>query len=326
MGIHKLRALEYLVAVVDAGGFAAAARSLGVASPSVHRLVSALEREVGATLLLREGGVLRPTEEGTAYVERARRLLSDLADLEQSLRDTSKRPSGTLVIAAHSVVTKFLLAEVLPAFLEACPEVRVDLRDPGAGRELAQLGADVLLMFGWPPEQDAILRTLAHTRWLIVAAPAFWNRHGVPHTPADLARHPCALFRTPYGEVLDRWSFTRGGERVEVTVDGPLIGDDRTALDAPLLAGRLVARANDLTVREALSKGTLQPVLLDWEGLHAPPLNLLYRKSIARQPRVRAFVEFIRAETSARTAHRLPAGLPEPNPPSRPDWFRRRVG
>lgn len=326
MAIHKLRALEYLVSVVDTGGFAAAGRALGVAPASVHRLVNALEREVGATLLVRDGGKPRPTPEGAAYVERARRILSELADLEQSLHDTTKTPSGTLVIASHSVVTKFVLADLLPAFLAACPGVRVDLRDAGAGRDLGQLGADLLLLFGWPPAQDAILRTLARTRWLVVATPAFWNLHGVPDTPADLARYPCALFRTPYGEVLDRWTFARGDLRAEVRVDGPLVGDDRNALDAPLLAGRLVARVNDLTARDALARGLLQPVLLDWDGLHSPPLNLLYRKSLARQPRVRAFVDFIRTSAEALATNRLPSGMPEPRSPTKPDWFRKRVG
>ena len=170
MAIHKLRALEYLVAVVEHGSFAAAARQLGVAAPSVHRLVSALEAELGQPLLLRDGTRLMPTPDARAYVERARELVADLQGLDASLRDSAQAPTGTLVLAAQSVVMHFVLAEALPKFHEAFPGIRVDLRDAGASRDLGQLGADLLLMFGWPPPQPAVMRTLAQTRWLVVGA------------------------------------------------------------------------------------------------------------------------------------------------------------
>lgn len=76
MASHKLRALEYLVAVVEHGGFNAAARKLGVAAPSVHRLVSALEAELGVVLLDRATSPLRPVPDAVAYVESARQLVA----------------------------------------------------------------------------------------------------------------------------------------------------------------------------------------------------------------------------------------------------------
>ena len=169
------------------------------------------------------------------------------------------------------------------------------------------------------------MRTLAETRWLIVATPAYWERHGVPTHPSDLSRYPSALFKTPFGEVMRRWVFERGDERVEVSVDGWLVSDSRLALDAPVYQGQLAARINDLTVHSGLTDGTLQPVLLDWHGLNAPPLSLLVRRSVARQPRVRAWVDFL-VETSERlTAQRLPAGLPPVPVATRPDWWRKRA-
>lgn len=326
MSLNTLRALEYLVAVVDHGSFAAAARSLGVATPSVHRMVGALERDAGIALLHRDGPRVRATRDAEGYVARARRVVAEVAELQAGLRDTTRAPRGTIVVACHSVVTRFVLARVLPVFHAAYPDIVLDLRDPGSQRDLVALGADVLLLFGWPPPQDAILRTLAQTRWLIVGAPAYWTRNGVPEHPQALAGHPCAVYRTPYGEVLDRWRFARAGERVEVTLDARLVGDDRNALDAPVLAGRMIARVNDLTARDALARGRLQPVLLDWEGMHSPPLNLLVRKSLVRQPRVRAFVDFMRAAVAAQTAERLPHGLPAVPVATPPEWFRRRVG
>jgi DNA-binding transcriptional LysR family regulator len=326
MAIHKLRALEYLVAVVDTGGYTAAARRLGVAAPSVHRLVNALEAEIGLALLEHDAQPLLPTAEGLRYVERARTLLGELQALEASLHDRSSAPQGTLTVAAHSTVMEHMLADVLPRFHDRFPQVRIDLRDAGTQRDLEQLGTDVLMQMGWPPAQAASLRTLVHSRWLVVATPGFWARHGVPQHPSDLAALPCTLFRVPYGEVLRRWVFQRGDERVEVEVDGWLTSDNRVALDAPLLAGQVVSRVSDLTVRSAVHAGTLQPVLLDWVGQSAPPLNLLFRRSLARQPRLRAWVDFLADWAAVQDRERLPAGLPPVAPAQRPEWFKRRVG
>jgi len=325
MAIHKLRALEYLVCVVEQGGFNAAARKLGVAAPSVHRLVTSLEANLQTQLLDRASTPIVPTPEGVAYIERARRLVGELKELDASLRDDASIPTGTVVVAAQNVALEFVVAKCLPRFHLQYPSVHVDLIEAGTLRDVSRLKADVLVQFGWPPKQEAILRTLAHTRWLVAASPSFWARHGVPGHPAELSRYPCALFRTGYGEVLRRWTFTRGDERIDVDVDGWLTCDNRIPMDEAVFEGQLVARLNDLTTMDALRAGRLQPVLLDWRALHSPPLNLLIRKAGARQPRVRAWIDFLAEEVSAMSRNRLPAGLPPVLPTEIPAWFKRRT-
>ena len=290
------------------------------------KVVKALEAELGLVLLDPASYPLRPTREAAAYGDRARVLVAELQSLDASVHDQAQSPSGLVVVAAQSVVMHFVLADLLPRFHARYPGVQIDLIDAGTSRDLSQLEADVLLQFGWPLPQEASLRTLAPTRWLVVASPSYGARHGVPRHPSDLARHPCVLFRTPTGEVIRRWDFERGDEQVQVAVDGWLRGDQRVALDAPLYAGQVVARINDMTAHPGLRDGTLQPVLLDWTGLNAPPLNLLIRRAAARQPRVRIWVDFIAEQVDRLTAHRLPAGLSPVQPSKRPDWFKRRVG
>jgi DNA-binding transcriptional LysR family regulator len=325
VSVHKLRGLEYLVAVIDAGGFNAAGRQLGVAAPSVHRLVRALEAELGVALIDRSTQPLRPTPYAVAYVERARSLLAELRELDASLHDQSAAPRGTLSVAVHTVVLQFVLPALLPRFHARYPEIRLDIVEAGTSRDLARLGTDALLQFGWPPEQDAILRTLAETRWLIVATPAYWARHGIPTHPSDLARHACALYKTPFGEVLRQWAFEKDGERVVVQVDGWLVSDNRHVHDAALYAGQIVERVNDLTAHPGIGDGSLQPVLLDWTGLNSPPLSLILKRSLARQPRMRAWVEFLAEQAEQLTQRRQPAGLPAVRPAARPDWWLKRV-
>jgi DNA-binding transcriptional LysR family regulator len=325
MAVHKLRGLEYLVAVVDAGGFNAAARQLGVAAPSVHRLVSALEAELGLLLIDRSAQPLRPTAHAVAYVERARSLLEEMRELDASLRDQTQAPRGTVSVAAHSVVMQFILPDLLARFHARYPEIQLDIREAGSVRDLSRLGTDMLIQFGWPPPQDALLRTLAETRWLVVAAPSYWARHGIPRHPSELSGHRCALFRTPFGEVIRDWAFVRGGESAMVRVDGWLVSDNRQVLDAPLYGGQFVARINDLTAHPGIAHGSLQPVLLDWVGQNSPPLSLVLKRSLARQPRIRAWVDFLAEQTAQLAASRLPAGLPPVPTAQRPDWWKKRV-
>lgn len=325
MAVHKLRGLEYLVAVVDAGGFNAAGRQLGVAAPSVHRLVQALEAELGMVLIDRSAKPLRPTAYAVTYIDRARSLLAEMRELDASLHDQTSSPKGTITLAAHTVVLEFVLPAVLKRFHGRYPDIRLEVIEAGSSRDLAKLGTDALVQFGWPPEQDAILRTLAETRWLVVAAPSYWAKYGIPLHPAELATHHCGLFRTPFGEVIRQWAFEKGGERVVADVDGWLVSDNRCVLDAPLYGGHFVARINDLTAHPGIDDGSLQPVLLDWTGLNAPPLSMIVKRSMARQPRMRAWMDFVAEQTRQLTLVRKPGGLPPVQPAQRPDWWRRRV-
>jgi len=325
MGIHKLRGLEYLVAAVDDGSFSAAARRLGVATPSVHRLVQALEAELGVALIDRSAQPLRPTPYAMGYVERARGLLAELRELDASLQDQSQAPRGTISLAADSVAREYLLPTMVSAFHARFPDIEIHIMEAGSVRDLARLGTDLLMQSGWPPPQDAVLRTLAESRWLVVATPTYWTRHGQPLQPSDLAQHRCALYRTPFGEVLRRWVFQRDGQKEAVDVEGWLVSDNRSVLDGPLLAGQVVARVNDLSIRSKLADGSLQPVLLDWTGLHAPPISLVVKRSLTRQPRVRAWIDFAAEQAKQLAQERLPGGLPPVRPSERPDWWRRRV-
>lgn len=86
-----------------------------------------------------------------------------------------------------------------------------------------------------------------------------------------------------------------------------------------------MARINDLTAHPGIGNGRLQPVLLDWNGLNSPPLSLVIKPSLVRQPRVRAWVDFVAEHAHRLVSSRLPAGLPPVQPSERPDWWKKRV-
>jgi DNA-binding transcriptional LysR family regulator len=125
--------------------------------------------------------------------------------------------------------------------------------------------------------------------------------------------------------VLKQWVFECDGQKQVVDVEGWLVSDSRSVLEGPLLAGQMVARVTDLSTRRELADGSLQPVLLDWTGLHSPPISLVAKRSLTRQPRVRAWIDFAAEYTAELARGRLPGGLPAVRPSERPEWWKRRV-
>lgn len=291
--MDQLRALQYFVAAAEEGSFAGAARRLEVSVPSVHKLLTSLEAKLGARLMDRTSRGLTLTASGEAYLDACRPLLQELAALDAAVSRSAENPSGTLVIGAPSQLAQHFLLPALPRFHARYPEIQIDIRivqrpsDPDAG------AVDVFLLHGWPEANDLVHRRLGQPRTVIAATPAYWAARGIPQHPRDLERHACMLMRNPAGILIDLWEFERGGEAAAVKVGGWLCSNDREVVMACVLGGEGVGRFSESSTRSLLRSGRLVPVLLDWEVQGGPPLNLLYRASHRRTPRVRLLLDFI---------------------------------
>jgi LysR family transcriptional regulator for bpeEF and oprC len=293
--MDKLRALGYFVACADEGSFASAARRLELSVPAVQKLVSVLERNLGARLFERSVRGLTLTASGQAYLESCRPLLAELVAVDETLRRSAHRPTGVLVIAAHSQLALHLLLPALPLFHSRYPDIQIDVRVIHRLTDADAQIADVFVLHGWPQANDLVHRQLGHTRALIVGAPEYWASRGIPGHPRDLAQHTCLLMRNPAGIVIDLWEFERSSEKAAVKVSGWLCSNGREVVLDGVLAGEGIARLNHLTTRAHLQAGRLQPVLLDWEVQGGPPVNVLYRPNQRRTPRVRLFLDFVTA-------------------------------
>lgn len=319
--MNKLRALQYFVASAEAGSLTAAARTLQVSVPAVQKLVTSLERDLGVKLFSRSRQGLRLTASGAGYLESCRPLLAELATMDEAVSRSVHRPSGTLVIGLHAQLAHHLVLPALPEFHRLYPEIQVDLRVINRVTDADAEAVDVFLLHGWPESQDLVHRRLGHSKTFIAASPEYWQAHGVPVHPADLERHVCLVMRNPAGILIDLWDFARGDDKVSVAVNGWLCTNGREVLLHAVLAGEGVGRFTELTTREHVAAGRLVPVLQDWEVHGGPPVNLLYRPSQRRTPRVRLFIEFVTTLLREREADGLQRLFPE-----RPLWHRRGPG
>ncbi|CAD5372729.1 HTH lysR-type domain-containing protein [Rubrivivax sp. A210] len=294
--MDKLKALEYFVAAVEEGSFARAAQRLEISTPAVQKLVGALERSLGLSLLERGARGVRLTASGSEYLDRSRALLSEVEELghaERRLKGAGERPSGTLSVAAHSQLAHHVLLPALPRFHALYPDIEIDFRIVNRIGDADATSADVLLLHGWPEvPPDYVHRKLGDARGLIMAAPEHWAAHGVPQHPSELAGYTCLLMRNPAGIVLDLWEFKRDGQTVQVQAKGWLSSNAREATLDLVIGGHGVGRFAELTTREHVQSGRLVPVLLDWAVQGAPPVNLLFKGNARRTPRLRAFIDF----------------------------------
>jgi DNA-binding transcriptional LysR family regulator len=322
--MDKLRALQYFVAAAAESSLSGAARRFQVSTTAVAKMITALERSAGVRLFDRTAHGLTLTASGDEYLASCMPALSQLELADEILSSAASRTSGTLVVGVQHVIASQVLAPALPRFHALHPHIEIDVRDFTRATEEQTRGVDVFLVLGWPEAGDLVRRQIAAARFIVVASPSYWATRGLPRHPEELAQYTCLPIRNVDGTVMDLWSFVRDGEQASVKIRGWLVASN-THRDLPVelaLAGQGVARIPDWTNRRELESGALVQALPDWESPEAPPVNLLYRPSVRRIPRVRAFMNFvveIFRELEAERTHPVAAS-------ARPAWLKRPHG
>jgi LysR family transcriptional regulator for bpeEF and oprC len=324
--MDKLRAMQYFNRVVESGTFTAAARSLDISTPAVTQLVGALERSLSVALLHRTNRGLSLTPDGERYYETSRRLADELKDLESRLGAREAKPRGTLTVGMRHAVARYCVMPRITRFLERFPDIEIVTKPLLSMQDFAAENLDVAVQVGWPDERELAVRPLARTRLVVCASPEYLKRHGWPREPEDLRNHHCLVFRGAVTTLLDRWTFEKDSERRTIDVKTRLLSDDRTWLDEAACAGAGVIRFVDLTVGRYLSSGQLVPLLTEWEGLEAPVIYALYRRSERHSKLVRVFVDFlveVFAELEAERPFGPARGVPRV---AKPEWEGRAHG
>lgn len=321
--MDKLRALEYFVAAAEEGSLSGAARRLQVTAPAALKLISALERRLGAALFERSPQGLALTPDGTRYLESCRPILEQLADADDAITGATSRPHGTVVLGTQAFTQAAHILPALGQFHARYPGIALDIRTIDRLNEPEAAAVDVFVLFGWHEAPDMIHRRIAQGSYHVAATPGYWAAHGTPHRPRDLAAHECLAFRNSVGTLLDYWEFDRSGEHEAVSVRGWLASTDPQLVMGAALDGEGVVRLTHLRAREHVRRGQLQLVLEDWTARHPPPVSVFFRPKHRRTARVRLVVDF-----ATDIFQRLQAEHEEGLSPTvaRPTWYYRSYG
>ena len=291
MKLPDFEAWAVFASVVEHRSFSGAAVALGVSKATVSKAISRLETRLGTTLFHRTSRRLTLTDSGSALAERAQRILNEGELAEEQALDAASAPAGLVRIAAPLTFGIKHLGPVLADFLALHPAIRIDLRLSDAFVDIVGEGIDVAIRIAELPDSSLRARRLGPVTGHIVGAPAYWEKHGRPRHPADLAHHACFTYANIANP--DVWRFRKaGGEDAAVRVEGPIRTDNGEAILPALRAGLGVAVLPGFIVDDDLAAGTLEAVLPDWSTGSAA-LHLITPPGTLRPARVEVLIDFL---------------------------------
>jgi DNA-binding transcriptional LysR family regulator len=291
--------LSAFVAVARAGGFRDAARATSNSASGLSDAVRRLEAKLGIRLLNRTTRSVVPTEAGRSLLARLNPVLNEVEsalDVVNGFRDT---PTGTLKLNVPMSAARLVLPSIVPRFLAAYPEIRLEVIADETFVDVLAAGCDAGIRYEEKLEQDMIAVPIGPRvqRMAAAAAPDYLDRRGRPQHPRDLLDHACMRARFASGAVI-RWTFERDGEEVTIDPAGQLLVQVGGALDLKIdaaVAGTGIVYLFEDWLRPYIERGQLEPVLEPWWPSFSGPYLYYPGRRLVPAP-LRAFVDFIRAD------------------------------
>lgn len=281
--------MEIFVAVADAGSYTAVAERFDMSAVMIGKHIVSLETRLGARLLTRTTRRQSLTEIGVAYCEQSRVILAQVRDADSGAESMRLVPRGRLRVSAPVTFGAESLAPLLPSYLDAHPEVAIDLDLNDRFVDLVEDRYDVAIRIGTLDDSGMVARALRPYRTIICASPDYLARHGTPHTPADLAQHQCLDF-TSWSKMV-RWRL-RDADGADKPPASRLRTNNGRALKQAALAGGGIVMQAEVMLADEVTTGRLVPLL----EAHLPkprPMHLLYPRDRHATPKLTTFVDFV---------------------------------
>lgn len=285
--------LPLFLAVAEEPNFRAAADRLGVTRSAVSQGVRRLEDQFGAQLVMRTTRAVTLTEAGERLRDALSRPMAEIAGAMERGTDDAV-PRGHLRIAATSIAERFLSGPLVASFAAAHPLVTLDVTVTDEEFDIVAEGFDAGVRLGEVIEQDMIAVPLTGEQHeMVVAAPAYLDRHGRPETPADLLHHRCIGWRPRPRVAPYRWEFEKDGKAFDIAVEPQITSNDLRFLLRTALAGGGITFATADTFRPHVESGELVSLLEDYLPPF-PGFYLYFPQRSDQLPKLRAMVDHVR--------------------------------
>ena len=289
--MDRLTGLSVLVAAVEQGSLAAAARTLGMTPAMAGKHLAAIEASLGVRLLHRTTRKLHLTEVGQDYYRRGRHILESLEEADRAASELQDEPRGTLRISAPASFGALHLGRPVADFIRRHPGVMVEMSLEDRFVDLIAGGLDLAIRIGSLPDSSLIARRFARSSMIACAAPSYLAEKGRPSSPSALRRFDRLAFSRAVS--AGDWSFTDKSGRA-YKVEGPvrLFADNMEMLLAAALAGAGVVYGPSFVLGEHVASGALERLLPDYVteslGIHA-----VYPSARLVGAKVRRFIDLL---------------------------------
>jgi len=288
--MDSLGSLNAFVKAAEARSFTVAGRQLGVSSSAIGKAVARLEERLGVRLFHRSTRTITLTPEGALFLERGRRIFSEIEAAEQELAQTQGAPRGKLRVSLP--LAGMLMMPALTAFMRSYPEIDLELDFTDRLVNVIEEGFDAVVRAGEVSDSRLMQRSLGTFRLMLVGSADYFAQRGLPQKPNDLEAHACLHHRFATNGKLERWPMRRG--RKDIVLDLPTTAVANTI--EPLIdmaeEGLGIACLPDFAIRRQLEEGTLVSVL-EPHLHHSGTFRMLWPESRYVSPKLRVFVEFM---------------------------------
>jgi DNA-binding transcriptional LysR family regulator len=293
--MDTVTALRLFIRVVETGSFSKAGADTGITQPTATKAVAAIEQRLGARLLHRSTRGVTPTEVGTLYYEKCKRIAHELDEADNLATLMQSGVGGTLRVSCSVAFGRRVLVPLTISYMREHPNLVVDLSFDDRYVNMVEQGVDLAVRMGRLADSTLGSRYLGRNPWVMVAAPAYLKARGTPKQPAELSQHACLIYSTVQGD--DRWMLTglddgKGKEQV-VPVRGPLRSNNLSAVLAAAREGLGIAILPWYVARESVADGTVKAIL-DRHTLPTQEIHAVYPSPKLVPGKVSSFIEHLR--------------------------------
>jgi DNA-binding transcriptional LysR family regulator len=295
--MDRLSELEAFLAVVETGGFTAAARRIGTSQPAVSKAISALENRLGVALFNRSTRNVTLTDQGQRYFDRMKPLLEEIDDANREVIGSAVDMSGPIRIAVPTTLGRLHILPIIPDLLSRFPKLEVDLVLSDLMRDMVEDRVDLVIRVGLVEEPDAVVRRVAKTPLVCVGSRQYFEKHGIPTKPAELADHNCLV----YGGFKEsaNWPFVGPEGHFSVAVRGNLTSNSIETIRAGVLAGVGIGMFTKASLVEELSHPDVVTILGEYvQGTR--DISFVWPKRRLVSARVRHVTDFLAASLEGR--------------------------
>jgi DNA-binding transcriptional LysR family regulator len=287
--MDRMTSIATFVKIAEAGGFAAAARKLGVSPSTVTTQIQDLEDRLGVRLLNRSTRKVSLTEIGRSYYERCMHILADMDEADSAVHAMHAKPNGVLRLNVSLAIPSFV-APVIAEFTSLYPDVKLSMTMSDRMVDLVEEGIDLAITTMPVPNSNLVMRRVGSFRLLVCGSPDYFARHGVPREPNDLVSHNCLKYT--FSSWGSEWRFKSPEGLRAIKVTGNMEANSVNALRLAAALGQGLIISPDFLVRSDIKSGKLMPVLTEF-SCPEHPINAVYPHRQHLATNVRSFLDLV---------------------------------
>ena len=282
--------MQVFIAIVDCGSITAAADALQQTISATSRTMTRLEEKLQTTLMRRTTRRLELTEEGSAYLEQARKIIAAVEETEEQMRARRNQPAGRLRVDAASPFMLHVIVPLVPGYRKRYPKVELELNSNEGNIDLLERRTDLALRIGSLKDSSLHAVPIGRSRVRVLASPGYLAAHGTPKRAADLREHTLLGFSQL--ESLNEWPL-EDADGQPLHIQPSIRSFSGETLRQLALNDAGIVCLSDFMTRADRQSGALRQLFPRQTLDVRQPVNAVYYRNTAISSRIKSFIDYL---------------------------------